>query len=152
VKALLTTLALFILLAFLSPLYPFLKSNGGIAEHTVTVPQRATLVQQEQCSQDAERYVGKLISAPFTRTTSHYDAVSGRCLGLLDLRIGHSDNIFDRQLYDVNEGVHLAGLRGREGDAYTMECWVADLTGFHRGCNSLESYDALVKKYYGVTQ
>jgi hypothetical protein len=130
--------------------YVHILHEGGVAEHTATVPQRATLVQQEQCSQDAKGLAASRIEIRMGSTASHFDTLTGRCLASVDVGVW-AEPFIHHFLLDANENIQLADFDAT-GDGAVLACWVADLTGFHRGCNSLESYDALVKKYYGVTQ
>jgi hypothetical protein len=141
----------------LKPLAPGTEWNfqTGKAEPIISqdaaipVERIATLQEQGECSRQAkeqfEQRTGRPLR-PLFSYVNHYRPVTGKCVVQTEYR-----DAVDKQLYDANEGTHLGGLRmASNGDAF--ECWVADLTGFHKGCNSLESYGALVKKYYGVQQ
>jgi hypothetical protein len=137
------------------------------------VPARATLAQQEQCSQDSERAESKSLIVKHPVISSHFDPSSNRCVVLLDSSVfGISDDgvhatqlykeFEGKELYDANERTLLAelGTPSGNGDEQPIPscfvpattgvqacgCWVADQAGVHRECNSKRAFDDLLKK------
>jgi hypothetical protein len=127
-----------------------LLSTGCNSNSSPASKPTATLEQKERCSRDAQAFTRT--EGYVVLTTSHIDAGTGLCLVMVN--DDRSPSYVGHIAFDANERRQLAefgeSVKGADTSVYT--CWVADNTGFHRACPSLEKYNYLLNKYYGVIQ
>jgi hypothetical protein len=127
-----------------------LLSTGCNANSSSASKPTATLEQKERCSRDAQAFTQT--EGYVVPVTSHFDSGTGLCLVMVD--DDRSPSYVGHIAFDANERRQIAefgeSVKGAETSVYT--CWVADHTGFHRACPSLEKYNDLLNKYYGVIQ
>ena len=125
-----------------------LLSTGCAANSSSASKLTATLEQKERCSRDVQALTQT--EGFVVPVTSHFDSGTGLCLAIVN--DDRSPTYVGHIAFDANERKQLAefGESVKRVETSVFTCWVADQTGFHRACASLEKYNDLLNKYYGV--
>jgi len=123
-------------------------------------PRQATLAQQKMCAEQARKFFldPEMEHKDWSEYTSHYDAKLNICYVMIRVDV-HLDKQHSEQfhaiafmVFDAFEGVQRAWMQrnviGPKQEPYA--CQVKPLGQKQINCKTVDEFDALVMKYFGI--